>query len=60
MAPDDPDTLLDEIAEQLLEQVAKREAELVRLTQVRDAGTAAEADTSTTTGAGAEPAGEES
>jgi len=37
MAPDDPDALLEEIAEQLLEQVAAREAELVRLTRVRDA-----------------------
>ncbi|MEV0113414.1 J domain-containing protein [Streptomyces sp. NPDC050844] len=32
MAPDDPDTLLDEIAEQLLAQVTEREAELARLT----------------------------
>ncbi|MEU6394235.1 hypothetical protein [Streptomyces sp. NPDC046939] len=32
MAPDDPDGLLDEIAEQLLTQVAEREAELERLT----------------------------
>ncbi|MEU1149000.1 hypothetical protein ACFYO9_24405 [Streptomyces sp. NPDC005863] len=32
LAPDDPDTLLDEIAEQLLAQVAEREAELQRLT----------------------------
>ncbi|WP_189929105.1 J domain-containing protein [Streptomyces sulfonofaciens] len=32
MAPDDPDRLLDEIAEQLLAQVAEREAELVALT----------------------------
>ncbi|MEU1014930.1 MULTISPECIES: hypothetical protein [unclassified Streptomyces] len=32
LAPDDPDTLLDEIAEQLLAQVAEREAELARLT----------------------------
>ncbi|MEV0317433.1 J domain-containing protein [Streptomyces sp. NPDC050658] len=32
MAPDDPDRLLDEIAEQLLAQVAEREAELARLT----------------------------
>ncbi|GAA2316081.1 hypothetical protein OKJ48_37540 [Streptomyces kunmingensis] len=31
MAPEDPDTLLDEIAEQLLAQVAEREAELERL-----------------------------
>ncbi|QES42701.1 hypothetical protein DEJ49_18455 [Streptomyces venezuelae] len=31
LAPDDPDTLLDEIAEQLLAQVAEREAELARL-----------------------------
>ncbi len=43
MAPDDPDALLDEIAEQLLEQVASREVELARLVQVRDAGTGAEA-----------------
>jgi hypothetical protein len=33
MAPDDPDSLLDEIAEQLLAQVAEREAELQRLLQ---------------------------
>jgi hypothetical protein len=32
MAPDDPDTLLDEIGEQLLAQVAEREAELARIT----------------------------
>ncbi|MFI5658170.1 J domain-containing protein [Streptomyces sp. NPDC051684] len=32
MAPDDPDTLLDEIAEKLLAQVAEQEAELERLT----------------------------
>ncbi|WP_338698452.1 J domain-containing protein [Streptomyces sp. Q6] len=32
MAPQDPDALLDEIAEQLLAQVAEREAELERLT----------------------------
>ncbi len=31
LAPDDPDRLLDEIAEQLLAQVAEREAELERL-----------------------------
>ncbi|WP_406427714.1 hypothetical protein [Streptomyces sp. NBC_00147] len=31
MAPDDPDRLLEEIAEQLLAQVAEREAELERL-----------------------------
>ncbi|MGI5376770.1 hypothetical protein ACQEV2_21495 [Streptomyces sp. CA-251387] len=31
MAPDDPDRLLDEIAEQLLAQVAEREAELAAL-----------------------------
>lgn len=31
MAPDDPDTLLEEIAEQLLGQVAERERELARL-----------------------------
>ncbi|MEV2256591.1 J domain-containing protein [Streptomyces sp. NPDC050147] len=31
MAPDDPDQLLDEIAEQLLAQVTEREAELARL-----------------------------
>ncbi|MEU3736712.1 J domain-containing protein [Streptomyces sp. NPDC032198] len=31
MAPDDPDQLLDEIAEQLLSQVTEREAELARL-----------------------------
>ncbi|WWR48572.1 J domain-containing protein [Streptomyces sp. SCSIO 30461] len=33
MAPDDPDRLLDEIAEQLLSQVAQREAELTGLVQ---------------------------
>ncbi len=33
MAPDDPDRLLDEIAEQLLAQVAEREAELAALAQ---------------------------
>ncbi|WP_245694404.1 J domain-containing protein [Streptomyces abyssalis] len=43
MAPDDPDALLDEIAEQLLEQVAGRERELARLIQVRDAGTSGQA-----------------
>ncbi|WP_308341097.1 hypothetical protein [Streptomyces sp. JJ36] len=32
MAPDDPDALLDEIAEQLLAQVAEREARLAELT----------------------------
>ncbi|GAA3373351.1 hypothetical protein GCM10020367_32940 [Streptomyces sannanensis] len=32
MAPDDPDRLLEEIAEQLLAQVAEREAELAELT----------------------------
>jgi transposase len=32
MAPEDPDALLDEIAEQLLAQVSEREAELERLT----------------------------
>jgi hypothetical protein len=31
LAPDDPDRLLDEIAEQLLAQVAEREAELARM-----------------------------
>ncbi|MFF2651370.1 J domain-containing protein [Streptomyces sp. NPDC058045] len=31
MAPDDPDRLLDEIAEQLLAEVAERESELARL-----------------------------
>ncbi|MEU6123146.1 hypothetical protein [Streptomyces sp. NPDC047123] len=31
LAPDDPDRLLDEIAEQLLAQVSEREAELARL-----------------------------
>lgn len=40
MAPDDPDALLDEIAEQLLEQVAERERELARLIQVRDGAAA--------------------
>jgi hypothetical protein len=38
MAPDDPDALLEEIAEQLLEQVAERERELARLIRVRDSG----------------------
>lgn len=38
MAPDDPDKLLEEIAEQLLQQVAEREAELGRLTEVMKAG----------------------
>nr|WP_106959964.1 J domain-containing protein [Streptomyces purpureus] len=33
MAPDDPDRLLDEIAEQLLAQVSEREAELAGLVQ---------------------------
>ncbi|MFG2757712.1 hypothetical protein [Streptomyces wuyuanensis] len=33
MAPDDPDRLLDEIAEQLLAQVSEREAELAALVQ---------------------------
>lgn len=33
MAPDDPDRLLDEIAEQLLAQVSQREAELAGLVQ---------------------------
>ncbi|MEV0491001.1 hypothetical protein [Streptomyces atratus] len=33
MAPDDPDRLLDEIAEQLLGEVAQREAELAELVQ---------------------------
>lgn len=33
LAPDDPDRLLDEIAEQLLAQVAEREKELTRLVQ---------------------------
>lgn len=33
MAPDDPDTLLDEIAEQLLAQVAEREKELAALVE---------------------------
>ncbi|MFD9904446.1 J domain-containing protein [Streptomyces sp. NPDC059063] len=32
LAPDDPDRLLEEVAEQLLAQVAEREAELERLT----------------------------
>jgi hypothetical protein len=31
MAPEDPDQLLDEIAEQLLAQVDEREKELARL-----------------------------
>lgn len=42
MAPDDPDALLEEIAEQLLEQVEERERELARLMAVRDAGAATE------------------
>lgn len=33
MAPDDPDRLLEEIAEQLLAEVSEREAELARLVQ---------------------------
>jgi hypothetical protein len=33
MAPDDPDRLLDEIAEQLLAAVAEREARLARLAE---------------------------
>jgi hypothetical protein len=33
MAPDDPDRLLEEIAEQLLAQVSEREAELAELVQ---------------------------
>lgn len=33
MAPDDPDRLLDEIAEQLLAEVSGREAELAKLVQ---------------------------
>lgn len=33
MAPDDPDRLLDEIAEQLLGEVARREAELAAMVQ---------------------------
>lgn len=43
MAPDDPDALLDEIAEQLLEQVADRERELERLVEQRDAAAAGNA-----------------
>ncbi|WP_240969290.1 J domain-containing protein [Streptomyces sp. HNM0575] len=43
MAPDDPDRLLEEIAEQLLEQVSERERELARLIQVRDTGDGAAA-----------------
>ncbi|MFF2504298.1 hypothetical protein ACFVTY_13105 [Streptomyces sp. NPDC058067] len=38
MAPDDPDRLLEEIAEQLLAQVAEREAELQRLVGEQAAG----------------------
>ncbi|MEU6661599.1 hypothetical protein [Streptomyces sp. NPDC046821] len=38
MAPDDPDRLLEEIAEQLLAQVSEREAELQRLTGEQVAG----------------------
>lgn len=44
MAPDDPDALLEEIAEQLLEQVADRERELARLTRQRDSGAGAEGE----------------
>ncbi|MGA4840761.1 hypothetical protein [Streptomyces sp. G45] len=33
LAPDDPDRLLEEVAEQLLAQVAEREAELARLSE---------------------------
>lgn len=33
MAPDDPDRLLEEIAEQLLAEVSERETELARLVQ---------------------------
>lgn len=33
MAPDDPDRLLDEIAEQLLGEVSRREAELAAMVQ---------------------------
>ena len=35
MAPDDPDRLLEEIAEQLLAQVGERETELAELTRQR-------------------------
>ncbi|MFG3253950.1 J domain-containing protein [Streptomyces sp. NPDC048172] len=35
MAPDDPDKLLDEIAEELLGKVAERERELARLTEAK-------------------------
>lgn len=38
MAPDDPDALLDEIADQLLLQVQEREAELERLLRVQQDG----------------------
>lgn len=38
MAPDDPDKLLEEIAEQLLEQFSGKEQELARLIAQRDAG----------------------
>ncbi|NLU68654.1 J domain-containing protein [Streptomyces sp. HNM0574] len=41
MAPDDPDRLLEEIAEQLLSQVEEREAELTRL-RAQDEGGAQE------------------
>lgn len=37
MAPEDPDRLLEEIAEQLLGDVAKREAELAELTSGQSA-----------------------
>lgn len=40
MAPDDPDALLDEIAEQLLGQVSEREAQLAGLTSAAEAPTA--------------------
>ena len=60
MAPDDPDALLDEIAEQLLEQVAQREAELARLTQVRDGGAEESGAGPTGEGTGTGPAAEES
>ena len=36
MAPDDPDALLDEIAEQLLEQVQEREEQLAKLRALQD------------------------
>jgi hypothetical protein len=44
MAPDDPDKLLEEIAEQLLEQFSGKEQELARLIAQRDAGGTGESE----------------